>query len=315
MAQLFSNNAYGVLNGAITDAATSITLVTGQGIRFPVPTGGDYFKATLVGIDGNGSESSWEIVKVTSNTADTLTVVRGQEGTTASAWASGSRIEMRATKGAFDGFLQLVGGVITGPVSFVNGAYTSLKVGLTGLVSIGGEAGSSEAKLTITDGGNAGLEFSPTAIPGANRILSYNRASMAYASVTYMASEHVLNVGGVDKLRLAAGGSVNVLAGLFETKAALAANNIDLATGNFFTKTASGATTLTVSNVPASGLTASFILDLTNGGSATVTWWSGVKWAGGTAPTLTAAGRDVLGFFTHDGGTTWSGLVMGKDVK
>jgi hypothetical protein len=30
---------------------------------------------------------------------------------------------------------------------------------------------------------------------------------------------------------------------------------------------------------------------------------------------LTSAGRDVLGFFTHDGGTTWSGLVLAKDVK
>lgn len=105
------------------------------------------------------------------------------------------------------------------------------------------------------------------------------------------------------------------ITGLREVRAALPANNIDLATGNVFTKTISGATTLTVSNVPAAGTAASFILDLTNGGSAAITWWSGVKWAGGTVPTLTAAGRDVLGFFTHDGGTTWTGLVLGKDVK
>lgn len=105
------------------------------------------------------------------------------------------------------------------------------------------------------------------------------------------------------------------LTGLREVKVAMAADNIDVATGNLFTKTISGATTLTVSNVPASGTLASFILDLTNGGSAAITWWSGVKWAGGAAPTLTAAGRDVLGFYTHDGGTTWTGLLLGKDVK
>ena len=102
--------------------------------------------------------------------------------------------------------------------------------------------------------------------------------------------------------------------GLRETKVAMSANDINLATGNYFTKTISGATTLTVSNVPSAGLTATFILDLTNGASATITWW-GVKWVGGTAPTLTAAGRDSLGFFTHDGGTTWSGVVIGKDIK
>lgn len=106
-----------------------------------------------------------------------------------------------------------------------------------------------------------------------------------------------------------------LVTGLRETRTAMGANAIDLATGNFFSKTISGATTFTVSNVPATGTAATFILDLTNGGSAAITWFAGVKWAGGTAPTLTAAGRDVLGFFTHDGGTTWTGLVMGKDVK
>ena len=102
---------------------------------------------------------------------------------------------------------------------------------------------------------------------------------------------------------------------LKETKVAMGADNIDLASGNYFTKTISGATSLTVSNTPASGTAASFILDLTNGGSGTITWWSGMKWAAGTAPALTSSGRDVLGFFTHDGGTTWSGLVLGKDLK
>jgi hypothetical protein len=106
-----------------------------------------------------------------------------------------------------------------------------------------------------------------------------------------------------------------VLTGVKETRVAMPANAIDLATANYFTKTISGATTLTVSNVPATGTAASFILDLTNGGSATVTWWTGVKWAGGTAPTLTAAGVDILGFYTHDGGTTWRGLVLAKDSK
>lgn len=96
------------------------------------------------------------------------------------------------------------------------------------------------------------------------------------------------------------------------TRVAMAANNIDLSAGDVFTKTISGATTLTVSNVPATGTTAAFILKLTNAGSATITWFSGVKWAGGSAPTLTASGRDDLGFLTEDGGTTWDGFVLGK---
>lgn len=103
--------------------------------------------------------------------------------------------------------------------------------------------------------------------------------------------------------------------GLKETRVAIPASNIDLNTGNYFTRTISGTTTLTVSNIPTTGTTASFILELTNGGSATVNWFSGVTWAGGTAPTLTAAGVDVLGFYTYNGGSTWRGLMVAKDIK
>lgn len=105
------------------------------------------------------------------------------------------------------------------------------------------------------------------------------------------------------------------ITGLREVRVAVSASDIDVASGNYFTKTISGTTTFTVSNVPSTGTASSFILDLTNGGSATVNWWSGVKWPGGTAPTLTTSGRDTLGFFTYDGGTTWSGFAIGLDVK
>lgn len=313
MAQLFQNNAFGSLGATLSAVSTSLTLATGHGARFPAPTGGDHFLLTLIGLDGGGNENAWEIVRVTARSTDTLTVVRGQEGTTAALWASGSRVEARATKGTFDGLLQLTGGTITGPVTMTNGAYTAFKVGLTGMVSVGGEAGSADSRFTITNAGAEGLEFSQTAIAGQNRILSYNRLATSFIPLSLAASEVRFNISGTDRVTL--GTTFNVLSGLRETRTAMGANNIDLATGNFFTKTISGATTLTVSNVPASGTAASFILDLTNGGSGAITWWGGMKWAGGTAPTLTASGRDVLGFYTHDGGTTWTGLVLGKDVK
>jgi hypothetical protein len=101
------------------------------------------------------------------------------------------------------------------------------------------------------------------------------------------------------------------ITGTKETKVAIAASEIDLSAGNYFTKTISGTTTFTVANTASSGSVSAFILDLTNGGSATVNWFSGVTWAAGTPPTLTASGRDVLGFFTYDAGTTWSGFVLG----
>ena len=103
--------------------------------------------------------------------------------------------------------------------------------------------------------------------------------------------------------------------GLVETRVALAANNIDVSQGAVFTKTISGATTLTISGAAAAGKVSSFILKLTNGGSAVVTWWTGIKWGSGTAPTLTVSGKDNLAFYTDDGGATWEGFVLSKDSK
>ena len=106
--------------------------------------------------------------------------------------------------------------------------------------------------------------------------------------------------------------AAQTMTALKETKVAMGANDIDLSAGNYFTYTLSGAQTLTVSNVASSGSVSAFILDITNGGSAALTFFSGVTWNAGTAPTLTASGVDTLAFFTYDGGTTWRGFVLGQ---
>lgn len=106
-----------------------------------------------------------------------------------------------------------------------------------------------------------------------------------------------------------------VLVGSKEVKSAVSGSAIDLSLGNYFTKTITANTTLSLSNVPAAGTVANFILDITNGGNYTVTWWSGVKWSNGLAPILTVGGTDSLGFYTHDGGTTWYSFLLGEDLK
>lgn len=84
---------------------------------------------------------------------------------------------------------------------------------------------------------------------------------------------------------------------------AVGALNIDCAAGNYFTKTISANSTFTVSNVPASRAY-SFTLELTHT-SGTVTWFTGVQWPGGTAPTLTTGKTHLFMFVTDDGGTRW----------
>ena len=92
--------------------------------------------------------------------------------------------------------------------------------------------------------------------------------------------------------------------------------DINLALGNVVTATVdTSANTFTFSNPPVSGKCGSFTIILTNGGSQTVNWPAAVDWAGGTAPTLTTSGRDVLTFTTVDGGTIWYGFAAGLDMK
>ena len=110
-------------------------------------------------------------------------------------------------------------------------------------------------------------------------------------------------------------GALTLNQAVFEKRIALAGSQIDVALASMFTKTISGATALTITGMPSAGKTVCFTLDLTNGGSAVITWWSGIKWSAGTPPTLTAAGRDMLLFISHDGGVVWTGLLLGKDLK
>jgi len=98
------------------------------------------------------------------------------------------------------------------------------------------------------------------------------------------------------------------------------AYTVDLTVANVFDITMTGNCTFTFSNPPASGTGGGFTLILTQDGtgSRTATWPASVKWAGGTAPTLTTTlttGMDVLSFVTTDGGTTWLGFLAGSDMS
>jgi hypothetical protein len=91
-----TNNAFGTLAAGISSSATSITLTSGQGARFPTLSAGDYFYATLIDTSNN-----LEIVKCTARSTDVLTVTRAQESTTARAYSTGDRIEIRLTAQTF----------------------------------------------------------------------------------------------------------------------------------------------------------------------------------------------------------------------
>ena len=92
----FTNNARTSLSSGITSAATSIS-VTDASV-FPTIAAGDYFYMTLENLAG----TSIEIVKVTSVSGNTLTVTRAQDNTTAAAFSSGDKAELRLTVAALE---------------------------------------------------------------------------------------------------------------------------------------------------------------------------------------------------------------------
>ena len=131
MTQVFKNNAYSSLAAELSAIGTLANLATGQGARFPAPTGGDFFLATLILLDGNGAESAWEIVKCTARATDGLTIERAQEGTTARIWPAGTRIELRTTAGTLDSFTDAAQAAAAAPVQSV--------FGRTGAVTLQGD--------------------------------------------------------------------------------------------------------------------------------------------------------------------------------
>jgi len=111
MAILFTNNASSTLASSILSGATSLTVAAGQGALFPNPTAPDYFLLTLQAVAG----TPIEIVQVTARSADTFTIVRAQEGTTASAFTGGDKVELRVTAAQMAGASQsgLASGTLT----------------------------------------------------------------------------------------------------------------------------------------------------------------------------------------------------------
>ncbi len=93
--------------------------------------------------------------------------------------------------------------------------------------------------------------------------------------------------------------------GAMTVATAVSASAIDLTASAYFTKTVSGDLTWTISGAPTTGSVFGFLLELTNGGTGTMTWPGAFKWPNGNAPSLTASGVDLLVGVTRDGGTTF----------
>jgi hypothetical protein len=148
----FTNNAATTLASSILIGATSLTVASGTGALFPTLTGSNFFYCTLQ----NTAGTTIEIVKVTARSTDTFTIVRAQESTSASAFASGDKVELRLTAGEinllFSGVTQGSG---TDQVFQENGLTVNTSYTLTtsrNAMSVGPITLASGASVTIPSG-------------------------------------------------------------------------------------------------------------------------------------------------------------------
>jgi hypothetical protein len=175
---------------------------------------------------------------------------------------------------------------VTGDVTIDSSGVTAIGSGVIVNADINASAAIADTKLaTISTAG----KVSGTAITSGNI-----STSGSFATTSTMA---------VGQSSAAANSDFDLAGSYVQTIVAVSALDIDCSTGNYFTKTINGASTFTVSNIPASRAYA-FTLELTHT-SGTITWFSGVEWPGGTAPTLTTGKTHLFMFVTDDGGTRW----------
>ncbi|MBI6183444.1 tail fiber protein, partial [Serratia proteamaculans] len=111
----FGNNVKSALAADITATQTVISVMPGTGNLFAALLQPDpalenhshpsklYAKVTLT----DAQETVFEICHLTAVSADKLTVIRGQEGTTAKGWSLNNTIANFATRGSEDNFVQI----------------------------------------------------------------------------------------------------------------------------------------------------------------------------------------------------------------
>lgn len=266
MPQLFTNNAWGTLASELAVGGTSLALTTGQGARFPAPTGGDFFLATLIGVTGT-TETAWEVVRCTARSTDTLTITRAQESTSAATWPAGTRIELRLTAGATESKANL-------------GAAAYKAVGTAAADVAAGNRGVTNGDSHDHNGGD-GAQIAYANLSGLPTL----------GTAAAMAGPSGAIVGTTDTQSM----TNKTLTGTQETVYAItdgASVDINPAYGGIQTWTLGGNRTPTAASF---GAGQSVLLMINDGAAYTVTWTAvGVVWVGGTAPTLPTSGYGVV---------------------
>jgi len=218
---------------------------------------------------------------------------------------------------------KIVDGVITG-AKLASGTITGDKLGLTAINAnnivngtITGDKiasatiGSSNLTTTGVSAGNYGgsSNISSITVDSQGRLTYAANVALSLNSVT--GDLTVSNAARIGNTSIVANSKFDVFGGVSMNVVTLAtsSNTINVALANYFVHSPAGTTTYTFEGVPVAR-DSSFVIELANGGSYTITWPAAVKWPANTAPTLTTSGKDLVIFSTANTGSTWRGSTL-----
>lgn len=303
------NNTASTLAVAISNSDLSLIVAAGTGNSFPTLGASEYFYATLQ--DANGVI---EIVKVTARTSDTFTIVRAQEGSTASAFVAGSLVELRVTaQGVYDAVSDEVTAEL---VSYLDKATYDPTTVAGDAFSMDNMVEGADAKiLTATERTNiatAAAGFTNWdaaygwgdhgAVGYLTDITTQNLGTLSDITLTSIASGEILKWNGSAwinntlaeaSILSTSGGTLTGFLDVNDQELrqpkikdysevvntlgnVTGSTSIDLTLGNVITATVTGNTTFSFVNPSvAANTSSSFTLILQNGGAFTVTWPSG----------------------------------------
>ena len=244
----------------------------------------------------NGSD----FVTIATSTADGVTSVGGT-GTVNGITLSGTvtstgNLTLGGTLSGVDLTTQ-----VTGTLPVANGG--------TGITSFGSGVATALGTAVNTTGGYV----TQSGTLAANNIVLGGGSGTAVSSSSLLSTSAAVTSGTYIK----AIGYADTVVALGNTGTAI---NLDVVSGGVFSATLTGSATITL-RYPVSSGSSSFTLILTNDGTAgrTVAWAGGTfNFPGGAASlvrTTTANATDIWAFFTPNGGTTWYGNIVMKDVK
>ena len=195
-----------------------------------------------------------------------------------------------------------------------------------GAIAAGAGVNVTSGNIHVGQGGagsnNGELKLQAGAATGNDVVAFLNQAGTTRGNITYDTDHNFLmiNVNQGEKIRVASDGklglstsnpigTLHVQGNQVNNVVAMGANDVDCSAGSYFTKTITGATTFTFSNVP-SGVEFSFTMEITLNGSNAITWPSSVKWNADTAPALTDGKTQLFMFVTTNGGTRFRGSAL-----